>query len=85
MKINWKLRLKNKTTLITLISTVVAFVYQLLAVFDILPSVSEDSITSMLMILINVLAALGIVVDPTTSGMSDSTQALDYDRPKESK
>lgn len=85
MKINWKLRLKNKTTLITLISTVVAFVYQLLAVFDILPSVSGDSITSMLMILINVLAALGIVVDPTTSGMSDSTQALDYDRPKESK
>lgn len=84
MKINWKLRLKNKTTLITLISTVVAFAYQLLAVFDILPSVSEDSIASMLMILINVLAALGIVVDPTTSGMSDSMQALDYDRPKES-
>ena len=30
-----------------------------------------------------VLALLGIVTDPTTSGVSDSAQALTYDKPKE--
>ncbi|MBM6725505.1 phage holin, partial [Pseudoflavonifractor phocaeensis] len=31
-----------------------------------------------------VLAILGVVADPTTKGMSDSAQALTYDKPKES-
>ena len=30
-----------------------------------------------------VLAVLGIVTDPTTKGISDSQQALTYDKPKE--
>ena len=29
-----------------------------------------------------VLSILGIVVDPTTEGVSDSIQALDYKKPK---
>ena len=31
---------------------------------------------------IDLLCLLGIVVDPTTDGVSDSTQALDYSAPK---
>ena len=30
-----------------------------------------------------VLALLGVVNDPTTAGMSDSTLAMTYDKPKE--
>ena len=30
-----------------------------------------------------VLTILGVVTDPTTKGMSDSTQALTYSKPKE--
>ena len=30
-----------------------------------------------------VLSILGVVTDPTTKGVSDSTQALSYEEPKE--
>lgn len=81
--INWKLRLKNKTTLVTLVTLVIAFGYQVLAAFDVVPKVSESALTELVMMLINILAALGVVVDPTTAGVGDSTQALGYEEPKE--
>ena len=80
--INWKLRLKNKTTLLALSVTVIAFVYQILSLFNVVPSVSEDTITQLVTMLINILAALGIVVDPTTEGIGDSKQALEYESPR---
>ncbi len=83
MKINWKLRLQNKTTLLALIGAVVALVYQVLGIFEIVPAVSEDSVISTVAVIINLLVALGVVVDPTTSGVSDSTRALCYECPKE--
>ena len=79
--INWKLRLKNKTTLLTLSVTVVAFIYQILGLFNVVPSVSEDTITQLVTMLINLLATLGIIVDPTTAGISDSNRALEYAEP----
>ena len=83
MKINWKLRLQNKTTLLALIGAVVALFYQILGIFEIVPAVSEDSVRSAAAVIINLLVALGVVVDPTTSGVSDSTRALCYECPKE--
>ena len=83
MKINWKLRLQNKTTLLALIGAVVALVYQVLGIFEIVPAVNEDSVISAAAVIINLLVALGVVVDPTTSGVSDSTRALCYECPKE--
>ncbi|MEC0278758.1 phage holin [Bacillus halotolerans] len=32
--------------------------------------------------LLTFLSAMGIIVDPTTQGISDSEQALDYDLPR---
>jgi len=81
MKINWKLRLKNKTTLIALATLAVAFVYQVLGLFDIVPSVGKDNVMNTITLLVNILAALGVVVDPTTAGISDSTRALNYEKP----
>ena len=83
MKINWKLRLQNKTTLLALIGAVVALVYQVLGIFEIVPAVSQDSVISAVAVIINILVALGVVVDPTTSGVSDSERALCYECPKE--
>lgn len=82
MKINWKLRLQNKTTLLALIGAVIALMYQILGIFEIVPAISEDSLTSAVAVIINLLVALGVVVDPTTSGVSDSDRALCYDYPK---
>lgn len=78
MKINWKARFKNKVFLISFISLLIAFVYQLLGIFDIVPSVSEENIVNGFTIVINILAAVGVVVDPTTAGINDSDRAMIY-------
>lgn len=83
-KINWKLRLQNKTTLVALIALVVSFVYQLLNMFGVVPSVSQSDVMDVLTLLVQILLALGIVVDPTTAGIGDSDNALRYDNPKKS-
>jgi len=85
MKINWKVRFKNKTWLVAFLGAIVAFVYQMLGAFGIVPSVSEDNVTQVIGIFINLLVGLGIVVDPTTQGISDSKRALGYTEPNNDK
>ena len=82
MKINWKVRLQNKTWLLAMAAALLAFVYQLLGLLGITPAVSQDQIAQLVGLAINVLVALGVVVDPTTSGMGDSAQAMTYEKPK---
>ena len=82
MKLNWKLRIKNKATLTALCVTIIAFVYQILGVLEIAPSVSESEVTNLVAMVINLLAMLGIIVDPTTKGLGDSEQAMNYDEPR---
>ena len=78
MKINIKARLKNKTFVITMATLIVAFVYQFLSLFNVVPRVTEDSITGIITMAVNALAALGVLVDPTTDGVNDSARALTY-------
>ena len=80
---NWKLRLQNKTTLIALIAAAVSLVYQVMGICGIVPRVSEDTILTAAGTIINALALLGIVVDPTTKGIADSDRAMEYDKPSE--
>ena len=82
MKINWKLRLKNKVSLTAIILAIIALVYQVLGLCGITPGISENKIIEVAGMVIDLLCLLGIVVDPTTDGVSDSTQALDYSAPK---
>ena len=85
MKINWKLRLQNKATLTALVMALVALVYQVLGLFDVVPKISQDELTTVIGMVINLLCLLGIVVDPTTDGVSDSARALTYDTPRADK
>jgi len=82
MNINWKLRLQNKATLTTIILAIVAFAYQMLGLFGVVPSISQDTIINLVGLIINLLVGFGIVVDPTTAGVSDSEKALSYTEPK---
>lgn len=82
MKLNWKLRIKNKATLTALCVTIIAFVYQIFGMLEIAPSVSESEVTNLAAMVINLLAMLGIIVDPTTKGLGDSEQAMNYDEPR---
>lgn len=78
MKINLKARLKNKMFVLSASALVVSFVYQMLSAFDIVPKIAEDEITGLITMVVNVLAFLGVVVDPTTEGINDSERAMTY-------
>ena len=82
MKINWIVRFKNKAWLLSFVAVVVAFVYNILGMFDIVPSVSQDMTIQAITAIVNVLVALGVIIDPTTAGVSDSEKALTYEEPK---
>ena len=82
--INWKQRLKNKTTLLAIVTAVIALVYQVLGMLGIVPGVSQSEVVQTVGLIINILAMVGIVTDPTTQGVSDSDRALEYDKPAES-
>lgn len=81
MKINWKLRGQNKVTLVSIMALVVAFVYQALGMFGVVPKVAESDIVNLLTMLIDILVAIGVVTDPTTKGLNDSERAMGYEEP----
>ena len=81
-KINWKVRFKNKTFVVAFVTALVAFIYQLLGLLEIVPAVSQDNLMQVIMLVVNLLVTLGIITDPTTAGVADSTQALNYITPK---
>ncbi len=82
MNINWKLRFKNKVTLYALIAAAVNFIYTLLQIFEVVPKIDEATLLEGTSAILVVLSMLGIITDPTTSGMSDSKTALEYEKPK---
>lgn len=82
MNINWILRLKNKATLTALIAAALAFGYQVAGIFGVVPPVSQDAVAQAAMLVVNILVALGVVVDPTTAGVGDSSRAMEYTEPK---
>lgn len=82
MEINWVLRLKNKATLTALIAAALAFGYQVAGILGVVPPVSQDVLAQAAMLLVNLLVALGVVVDPTTAGIGDSERAMNYTEPK---
>lgn len=76
MRINWKVRLQNKTWLLSMAAAILAFIYQVLGLVGIVPAVSEDQVAQLIGLAVNVLVAIGVVVDPTTEGLQDGEQAM---------
>lgn len=81
MKINWKVRFKNPVWLTSFISLIVGFVYNILRCFDIFPSVTQTQVMEIAGQVLTFLGLFGVVVDPTTVGMSDSARAMGYEKP----
>lgn len=83
--INWAVRFKNKQFWISFIPAVLLLVQVVAAVFGFELDLGDlgNRLLDVANALFAVLALLGIVTDPTTSGVSDSAQALTYDKPKE--
>lgn len=81
MTINWKVRFRNRVWLTGFLSAVVTFVFTLLELFDVAPALQESVLLEALQAVLLVLTGLGVIVDPTTEGASDSPRALTYASP----
>lgn len=83
--INWKVRIKNKTFWISLIPAALLLIQVVAAVFNVEFDFTElgNKLLGVVNAVFVLLAILGIVADPTTAGVSDSSQALTYETPKE--
>lgn len=79
MKINWKVRLKNKTWLASLLALMITFVYNLLSMLDITPPVEQEWVMELVSMALTMLGMLGVVIDPTTPGAADSDRAMTYE------
>lgn len=82
--INWRTRIKNKNFWIALIPAILLLIQSVLTPFgynwDF--GVLNQQLTAIINAAFGVLSILGIVTDPTTVGIGDSSQALGYDEPK---
>ena len=81
MKINWKVRFKNKVWLSTFLSLIIGFVYNVLAMFDVFPAITQHAVTQIVGEVLTFLGLVGVLVDPTTEGLNDSNRAMSYEEP----
>lgn len=81
MRINWKVRFKNKIWLGSFLSQIVSFVYSLLGLFDVFPDLNRNSVMELLNQVFTFLGLIGVLVDPTTAGLGDSERAMGYVEP----
>lgn len=56
----------------------ISIIYKVLSLFGIAPSVDEHAILEVVSMVVDFLALLGVVVDPTTKGINDSERAMTY-------
>lgn len=84
MKINWKVRLKNKDFWISIIPALLLVIQAVASLFGF--EIDLNTFGGKLIVLVDavfvVLSLLGIVNDPTTATMHDSHLAMTYDEPK---
>ena len=80
--INWKVRLQSGSWWMGIISAVVVAVFAVLKLCKVDLPVTADEIMNAATLILMIPAAIGVMTDPTTKGVSDSQQALTYDSPK---
>ena len=83
MKLNLKVRAKNKVFWVTLIPAVLLLVQLVLALFGITFNLEQlqGQIIAIVDVVFVILSTLGIVVDPTTKGLADTDRAMTFEKP----
>lgn len=82
--INWEIRIKNKNFWIAMIPAILLLIQQIAGIFGISIDLGDlgDKLLAVINTIFVILALVGVVSDPTTTGISDSEQALNYTEPK---
>ena len=85
MKINWSVRLKNKNFWLALVPALASLFQAFADIFGIKLEFGQtiDKVLVFINVLFAFLVLVGIVNDPTTVGLGDSTRALGYEEPSE--
>lgn len=78
MKINWKVRFKNRIWLSAFIGAFIVFGFTMCRLFGIQTPVDEYETTKFVEAVLSMLALSGVLIDPTTPGASDSDLAMTY-------
>lgn len=83
MKINWIVRIKNKAFWLAIIPAVLLLIQAVadVAGFQLDFGDISDKLIAVVNAVFVVLSILGIVTDPTTAGIGDSTRAMTYTTP----
>ena len=83
--INWRVRIRNKAFWVAIIPAFLVLIQVVAAVFGYTLELGElgNKLIAVVNAVFVVLSILGVVNDPTTSGLSDSKQAMTYELPKE--
>ena len=83
--INWRVRIRNKASWVAIIPSILVLIQVVAAVFGYTLDLGElgNKLIAVVNAVFVVLSILGVVNDPTTSGLSDSKQAMTYELPKE--
>ena len=89
MKINWKVRIKNPVFLANLaisiilpILTYMGLNWSDMTTWAALGRVLFEAIQNPVIVVSVIVSLWNLINDPTTAGLSDSSQALKYDTPK---
>jgi phi LC3 family holin len=85
MKVNFKVRAKNPYFWIGLVGVILAAMGVDASMFTSWGAVWDalvGLVTNPFMLGSVIIAVIGVLVDPTTKGIADSSQALTYDKPK---
>ena len=83
--INWIIRIQNKNFWIAIIPAALLLIQAASAIFGFTIDLSDlgQKLLDFVNAVFVVLAIIGIVNDPTTTGLTDSTRALGYDKPND--
>ena len=83
-KINWLVRVRNKAFWVAIVPAVLLLIQAIANVFGLTIDLGDlgNNLIAVINAVFVVLSILGIVVDPTTNGVSDSERALTYNKPQ---
>lgn len=81
---NWQVRVKNKSFWVAFIPAVLLLVQVVAAVLGFALDLGDlgNKLLDVVNAVFSILVIVGVVNDPTTKGLTDSTQALTYKEPK---
>ena len=84
MNINWKVRIRNKVFWVAFIPAVLLLIQVVAAVFGFTLDLGNlgDKLLDVVNAVFALLTILGVINDPTTSGVDDSGLAMTYEEPK---